>query len=461
MNHHTSFPDFTTNGYRVSKLLSPSAGDSVIVWQGETINNKPENNKPEPLKVVIKQFRFATDDSSWSKYQACQQEIQLLQSLDHPGIPKFINSFETDNSFCFVREYLPGKSLANYQDLTAKNIIEIALKSLEILVYLQQQKPPILHLNITPEHILVDQDFQVYLSGFSLMQNHSARVDPRSIKPDNALFAAPEQWQAPTLATDLYSLGATLEEVMLKQLSSRLISGRSSILQKTEAEQENSDPNPLSSVFELMNLATASTDLQDFEIDSDFQAWLATMTESDIFDRYADAATSLEDLKASFWDEITLTKQNEITEAINYRGLGLSILVLFVLGIAIALGIEVAHQVTEINFINMAIALMGMVVIYLTQTAATTIVTQEQTEQQQGIIIAVTIPLAITVITGFIFGRGEAVAMSLAVVFVEILSLVTTIFKPQYSLPGTKIWLGFAASFAIALGIMLGNGLSN
>lgn len=449
MKDQPPVPDFNSYGYQVSKLLNTSSNGSILVWQAEAVS-KQKN----PLRVVIKQFCFAQDDSSWAEYQAYQKEIPLLQSLDHPGIPKFITSFETKTSFCFVREYLPGKSLTSYQDLTTNDIVKIALKSLEILVYLQQQEPPILHLNITPDNLLVDQDKNVYLSGFSLMQNNSCRVDPQLIKTENALFIAPEQWQSPGLATDLYSLGSTLEEVILHQLSSRLISQPSLIPESTIVDKEDNENIP--STIELQKLVLLQTDLQDFEIDSDFQNWLATMTEPEAFDRYADAATALEELKDSFWEEITLTDNNKITKSINYKGLGLSILVLFILGIAIAVGFKVAHQVTQINFINMTIALMGMVIIYLTQTAATTIITQEQTEKNQGIILAVTTPLAITVITGFIFGRGEAVAMSLAIIFAQIFSLVSTIFKSENFFQNIRVWLGLASFFAIALGIIFG-----
>ena len=452
MNYQTPLPDFNVYGYLVSKLLSASPNNSVIVWQAQAITEEREDS----LTVVIKQYCFATDSSSWSGYQTYQQERQLLQSLDHPVIPKFIKSFETENSFCFVREYLPGNSLADSQNLTAKNMVKIALKSLEILVYLQNQEPAIFHLNITPEHILVDQHLNVYLCGFSLLQNHNDRVDPRLIKPDNALFIAPEQWQNPNLATDLYGLGSTLEEVILRQLSIRLIPEQSLSSERTDAEVETPSLNKFSTISELKKLALNQPDLQDSEIDSDFQTWLMTMTESEVFDRYSDAATALEELKTSFWDEIATPTQNEVTKPYPFLGLGLSAVALFGLGIAIAVGLKIARQVTEVNFVNVAIALMGMVVIYLTQMAASTLITQEQTEKNQGIILAVTIPLSITVITGFIFGRGEAVAMSLAIIFAQVLSLVTTVFKSEYLLQKIKIWLGLASFSAIALGIICG-----
>jgi hypothetical protein len=42
--------------------------------------------------VVIKQFQFATVNSSWSDYDAYQSEIKTLKSLADPSIPAYLDS---------------------------------------------------------------------------------------------------------------------------------------------------------------------------------------------------------------------------------------------------------------------------------------------------------------------------------------------------------------------------------
>ena len=125
MNPTDNIPDFTNYGYKVVKELEKDKQRSCIIWQGIAINS----NTP----VAIKQFIFATKDSSWSGYNAYQREIDLLKSLSHPGIPKYIADFETDNSFCFVREYINGESLAKKTNLTERELKTIAVKVLNIL----------------------------------------------------------------------------------------------------------------------------------------------------------------------------------------------------------------------------------------------------------------------------------------------------------------------------------------
>lgn len=62
--------------------------------------------------VVIKQFQFAQSGSDWAGFKAYEREIQILRSLNHPGIPRYLNSFETPKGFCMVQEYKEAESLA-------------------------------------------------------------------------------------------------------------------------------------------------------------------------------------------------------------------------------------------------------------------------------------------------------------------------------------------------------------
>ncbi|WP_439345061.1 hypothetical protein [Vacuolonema iberomarrocanum] len=59
----------------------------------------------DQLPVVIKHFQFATSDNGWSDYDAHHREIEVLQGLEHPGIPKYLESFQTAKGFCMVQEY--------------------------------------------------------------------------------------------------------------------------------------------------------------------------------------------------------------------------------------------------------------------------------------------------------------------------------------------------------------------
>ena len=53
-----------------------------------------------PQQVVIKEFRFAALGANWSGFKAYEREIAILQQLEHPRIPRYLDSFETKSGFC-------------------------------------------------------------------------------------------------------------------------------------------------------------------------------------------------------------------------------------------------------------------------------------------------------------------------------------------------------------------------
>ena len=411
-----NLPDFTNYGYRIVRELKNKGG--ILTWYGITANNN--------LPVVIKQFRFATQDSNWAEYQAYQREIDLLKTLDCFGIPKYITNFETDNSFCLVREYIEGKTLDQQANLTETNIKIIAVKVLNILNYLQQQQPPIFYLNITPNNILIDRQLNPYLIDFSLAQRANSEIDYSLIKTNNAQFIAPEQVKTPCKASDLYGLGSTLNSVITKQ--------------RTLALVPNNKVNNSASLLEL---------------DDGFQEWLDTMTQLELNQRYPDAETALKSLQTSSWEDIAPLINSDKTTLSN-RAFATGIATTIVLGIALAIGFDVSQQVTEKSFTNITIAVMGMVIIYLTQSASVTLITNDNAEKKQGLIVAIAVPLVLTIVTGIIFGSGEAVAMSLAAIIAQTATLGYVLLQKLPMSQQSNILKAISLVIAIAMGLFCG-----
>ena len=419
MNLTNSLPDFTKYGYQAIKQLGNNQETSCITWQGIII----EKNIP----VVIKQFRFATKYSSWLGYQTCQQEIELLKNLNHPRIPQFIAIFETDDSFCFVKEYIAGNSLSKLTTISEKLCKIIAVKVLNILIYLQQQQPPVFCLGITPDTVIVDKHNNVYLIDFSLAQiaDTNSTLLPSLINAGNAEFIAPEQIKNPVFASDVYSLGAALKNLINQQ--------------------------------QFLDLASKQ------ELDAGFLEWLDRSTEKDLAHRYPDAETALQELKTSCWDDIdTIIK--EATTNVSYtnfsqKTFAVGVATMAVLSFAIAFGFNLVYRVTEKSLINVVTALIGVVIIYVTQSASTTIVVDNNTEKKQSAIVAILIPTIMTITAGVILGKGEAVAMSLAAIVAQAINLSCVLFKKlQLNQPYSTFRIGIlltAILFSFVLGTKL------
>jgi serine/threonine protein kinase len=165
-----------------------------------------------PQQVVIKEFRFAASGANWSGFKAYQREIEVLRQLEHPRIPRYLDSFETKTGFCLVQEYKNALSLAVRRSFEPEDIKKIAVSVLEILVYLQKRTPPVIHRDIKPENILVDEQLNACLVDFGFARIRGGELAVSSVAAGTPGFMPPEeQFGRPlTQASDLYSLGATL-----------------------------------------------------------------------------------------------------------------------------------------------------------------------------------------------------------------------------------------------------------
>lgn len=88
-------PDFISYGYQVIEILQQNSQGGRITYKAiEIATNKP---------IIIKQFTFAKT-SDWDGYKEIEREINVLQGLNHDGIPKFLKTFDPDNGLCLVLE---------------------------------------------------------------------------------------------------------------------------------------------------------------------------------------------------------------------------------------------------------------------------------------------------------------------------------------------------------------------
>lgn len=197
-----NWSDFTAYGYQILEELGRNREGGRITWKAK----KTDDNQV----IVLKQFCFATIGSDWSGYQAYEREIEVLEGLTHPGIPRYLGSFETNNGFCLIQEYKNAPPLSQNRSFEPEEIKIIAIKLLEILVYLQNRIPPIIHRDIKPDNILVDAQLNVYLIDFGFARVGSQDISASSVFKGTPGFIPPEQIRKPTEASDLYSLGASL-----------------------------------------------------------------------------------------------------------------------------------------------------------------------------------------------------------------------------------------------------------
>jgi serine/threonine protein kinase len=264
----SKYPDFSPQNYHIERVLGENNAGGRATYLASPLDTHQT--------VVIKQYQFPTV-GSWNGYRAYQLKIKGLRSLNIASIPRYLDSFETPNGFCLVQEYKNAPSLAQIGALSPQEIKDIAQNILEILIYLQQQNPPVIHGDIKPENILIERNngLKVYLIdfGFARMENPDLEMN-HSIR-GTVGFMPPEEMFNRQLRTtsDLYSLGVTLICLLTETPSHKI------------NELIDAHSSELHYKHRLGNLHPH------------FLGWLDKMTASREGDRFPDALTAHQGLK--------------------------------------------------------------------------------------------------------------------------------------------------------------------
>ncbi|KAG7589487.1 Protein kinase domain [Arabidopsis suecica] len=121
---------------------------------------------------------FAVKRLSVGRFQGDQQfhaEISALEVVRHPNLVMLIGYHASETEMFLIYNYLSGGNLQDFIKERSKAAIEwkvlhkIALDVARALAYLHEQcSPKVLHRDIKPSNILLDNNYNAYLSDFGL-----------------------------------------------------------------------------------------------------------------------------------------------------------------------------------------------------------------------------------------------------------------------------------------------------
>jgi serine/threonine protein kinase len=204
--------------YLIQSLLSQKAGRQTFTAQDTQTDRT----------VIIKLLLFG-HDLSWDDLKLFEREAAVLQSLDHPAIPQYLDYFEVETElgkgFALVQTHIAAKSLQEWvqsgRTFDEEQLKSIARNLLEILDYLHHRQPAVIHRDLKPSNILLSDSHserlhqrrdhgQVYLVDFGSVQTAVNTSNTITIVGTYG-YMPPEQFGGQTSpASDLYSLGTTL-----------------------------------------------------------------------------------------------------------------------------------------------------------------------------------------------------------------------------------------------------------
>lgn len=192
---------------------------SYVLGQGSTGATYAATDQQSGERVALKALSLF-NAGNWKTLDLFQREATVLQQLNHPAIPQYLNAFDCnqhqDRYFYLVQTLVPGNSLATLVDqngvFEAGRVRAIAQQLLTVLVYLQSFHPPMLHRDIKPQNVIQSPNGQISLVDFGSVQHvYRNTLTQGSTIVGTFGYMAPEQFRGHAdLRTDLYGLGATL-----------------------------------------------------------------------------------------------------------------------------------------------------------------------------------------------------------------------------------------------------------
>ena len=174
--------------------------------------------------VAIKVLKRGTDtDEVLRRFRV---ERQILANLEHPNITRLLDAGTTTDGLPYlVMEFIEGTPITHFvqrENVDLRGRLTLFLKICSAVDLAHQNQ--IIHRDIKPTNVLVKRDREPKLLDFGIAKLLSVDSDQGDItvaveRRLTPMYAAPEQstGQPATIATDVYSLGALLYQLLTNQ----------------------------------------------------------------------------------------------------------------------------------------------------------------------------------------------------------------------------------------------------
>ena len=184
---------------------------------------------PDKMYVIKKIIEKCSASSFY--IEMFHREAEISKKLDHPNIVKTFEVGQNNHDLFIVLEYIPGLNLREiisvFKNQNQEFKIEFLLyllkeisKGLAYLHYDMAKLPdcdPIIHRDISPQNIMIDEDGSVKIIDFGISKNQTdlSYTPGRTLKGKFS-YMSPEQSRGEnmTIASDIFSLGLLAVELL-------------------------------------------------------------------------------------------------------------------------------------------------------------------------------------------------------------------------------------------------------
>ncbi len=237
-----SFIGRRIGAYRVTGIIGEGGMGAVY----RAVRDDAEYSKEAAVKLVRRGFETPALVSRF------REERQILASLEHPYVARLLDGGVTSDVLPYlVMELVEGVPITQYAAQHALSIearLQLFQKVSEAVQYAHSRL--VVHRDLKPGNILITADGTPKLLDFGIAKLLSDASQPLAesnqtlqlLTPD---YASPEQVRglAPTVATDIYSLGAVLYELLTGRPPHRVDSSAPSEIERAICVTEPAPPS--------------------------------------------------------------------------------------------------------------------------------------------------------------------------------------------------------------------------
>lgn len=207
--HQTSeVPELPDSDYRLIRRLGSGGTGVVFEALQLSLNRKVAVKLLSPLllKDAVRRGQF-------------ENEARVIAMLHHPNIVKVFGAGCSAEHCYYAMEFIGGRGLDRCEFSDPREIARIGLQAARAIAY--AHRCGILHRDIKPANLLLDEAREVHVSDFGLafvLRGGGEIVEKEEARSGTLRYMSPERLAhgVNTFATDQYSLGATLYELVAK-----------------------------------------------------------------------------------------------------------------------------------------------------------------------------------------------------------------------------------------------------
>lgn len=285
------------------RLLHPlGRGGMGSVWLAQSVTTAVK------LPVALKLPQLGTRVTAGYLKERFDRERMILAALNHPNIARLYEAGVASSGQPYLAlEYVKGETLiahCNGKQLSIKDRLSLFVQVLRALQYAHSNL--IIHRDLKPSNILVTETGEVKLLDFGIaklldtesLQAHETELTQlggRAMTPD---YASPEQirGEALTTASDVYSSGVLLHELLTGKRPYKLKRGTRAELEEAILTAEVSRPSTIIANGKTGDAQNSVGSLKR-KLSGDLDTIILKALKKNASDRYAAASALQEDVE--------------------------------------------------------------------------------------------------------------------------------------------------------------------